>query len=260
MSELDDFIRTARNGLDPQAADCERVWSRLSARVGGAGAALAIVTKASASAATTGSLLAGESLGTLAKLFATSFALTLAGAGTVVGVTRLASNAEPPASSGPSVVPARDRAPSREAAVIRAAPAPEASESPPTASAEAAQAAPGSSMESDPPQLSRELALLREVRRASTNREHGRAQALLDRLDQEHPEGALLEERAALRAVVACESASVRGDVRARDFLRRYPTSVYAAKVRRVCPEDTAPGQPAEGATKSFTELDEPGH
>jgi hypothetical protein len=70
----------------------------------------------------------------------------------------------------------------------------------------------------------------------------------------------LLEERAALRAVAACAADETGRAERAREFLRRYPGSVYAAKVQRVCGGQAAiePGKPK--ATKSFTDLDGSGH
>jgi hypothetical protein len=295
MSEFDDVIRSAREGLSPAATDEARVWKRLATRAGIVGGAVALVTKTSAGAtagvtAGSGGVLAGQSLGAVAKVLFGSMALTLAGAGAVVAVTAPSPKAsEPPsatrAAPRPAAAPAlaarrldstRAPAPSASAAASASVSAPSASGvQPPFEPALAPRLQPARREEpalaavvADSPagaepareRVSRELALLIEVRRASDGGEHGHAQRLLDRLDEEHPGGALLEERAALRAVAACAADEIGRAERAREFLRRYPGSVYAAKVQRVCGAQAAiePGTPR--ATKSFTDLEGSGH
>jgi hypothetical protein len=266
MSDFDEVIRAAREGFEPEAADRERVWTSLAARVGGAGAVAALLTKTSVSAAATTGALAGQSVGALTKLFFVSVAVTLAGSGAVVGVTRFAASTREP----PPVVPSR--APSAGPAAIASTPAasvdradamPKAA-SGPTVTGEPGRrpgvVAPHATEEAARRELARELTLLREVRRASERGEHARAEQVLDRLDEQHPQGTLMEERAALRAVAACGARSTSGAARVRDFLRRYPASVYASKVERVCGSDSTRDDAAESSTKSFTDPIDGGH
>jgi hypothetical protein len=264
MSDFDDIIRAARDGFEPRVGDRERVWTSLVARMGGAGVAVALVAKTSG-AATTSSALAGQSLGALAKLFFASVAVTLAGSGAIVGVTRFMSSAGEQPFVAPALAPsttARAVESTPEASSARAVstppPPPDSTAVDPVARPQGAVAA----VEPEVPdrqELARELTLLREVRRASEMGDHARAQHVLDRLDEQHPRGALMEERAALRAVTACEAGATSRAPRARDFLRRYPASVYAAKVERVCGTDSK-RPPRESSTKSFTDLVDAGH
>ncbi len=68
------------------------------------------------------------------------------------------------------------------------------------------------------------------------------ALALLRRLDQRFPKGALREERAAAEVLALCQS-DLSGEAagRGRAFLAKYPHSVYAARVRAAC-EPEPPG------------------
>jgi hypothetical protein len=282
MSEFDEVIRSAREGLSPAATDEARVWKRLATRAGIAGGAVALVTKTAAGAtagatAGSGGVLAGQSLGAVAKVLFGSMALTLAGAGAVVAVTAKG----PTAHERPSVIHSAPRHAATHGLAARGLDAPRAAAPSASAAQPTFEQAPaprfqpaqrgelaGAVATVNPPAstapgregVSRELALLIEVRRASEGGEHGHAQRLLDRLDEEHPGGALLEERAALRAVAACAADGGGRAERAREFLHRYPGSVYAAKVQRVCGGQATVEQGAPGATKSFTDLDGSGH
>jgi outer membrane protein assembly factor BamD (BamD/ComL family) len=86
---------------------------------------------------------------------------------------------------------------------------------------------------------------LREARGALTDGDLVGAARALDGLDQRYPEGLLLEERRALRAMTNCKAGTTRqgGTV----FLQRYPASIYAAKVRRTCGLESA--SPSAGVT-----------
>jgi hypothetical protein len=264
MSEFDSVIQSARAGFEPSAADRERVWSRLSVRAGLAGAAVALVAKTSAGS----SLLAGQSVGALAKLFFTSLGVTLVAGSAVVGVTRFrpwagerATVSSPLASTGTtrSVAPASS---------IATRPAPVPSEVVPLSTVDSARpsershanALPSSEPAPGRPEIARELALLQAVRQAGAAGQHARAERLLDDLDREIPQGALLEERAALRAIAACEGGRANRSERAAAFLRRYPASVYAAKVQHVCRIESSSSQASDGATRSFTDVVGPGH
>jgi hypothetical protein len=265
MSDFDEVIRAAREGLEPEVADRERVWTNLAARVGYAGAVAALLAKTSVGAAATTSALAGQSVGALTKLFLVSVAVTLAGSGAVVGVTRFAASSREPPPVAPSHAPSaapRAIASTPASSVDRTVAAPPA---PAVAVADEPGrrpdvVAPHATEEAARRELARELTLLREVRRASEGGEHARAEHVLDRLDEQHPQGTLMEERAALRAVTACGARSTSRVARARDFLRRYPASVYAAKVERVCGLDNTTDDAAESSTKSFTDLVDGGH
>jgi hypothetical protein len=245
MTDFDDIIRQAREGLEPSAADRERVWNGLSLRAGVLGAAL-LVTKASAGAAGTGGALAGQSVGALAKLFFGSMAVTLVAGGAAVGITRYrpATPERPlptPSVAGGVATTRAGETQAFQAASEETSPPPAEGTKTPSRSAPpepgpgSAASAPIDGALADRQEIARELALLQEVRRAASSAEYERAKRLLDRLDGEFPRGALLEERAALRVVTACEAGDASGGELAADFLRRYASSVYAAKVERVC-------------------------
>ena len=67
------------------------------------------------------------------------------------------------------------------------------------------------------------------------------ALALLRRLDQRFPRGALREERAAAEVLALCAN-DLSGEAvgRGRAFLAKYPRSVYAARVRAACEPETS--------------------
>jgi len=90
-----------------------------------------------------------------------------------------------------------------------------------------------------PPQenpLKAELELLKRARHAGEAGDPRSTLATLSDLDKAYPAGALLEERAALRAIATCAAAPA--DARANavaEFERSYRASVYASKVRASC-------------------------
>jgi hypothetical protein len=263
MSEFDDVIREAREGLAPRATDQARVWKRLAARAGIGSTAVAATTlvaktSAGATATATSGILSGQSLGALTKVMLGSMALTLAGTGVVVSVTSHDSEPRRHVPAASSVKPTRHRdAPRAPPSSALGAPVPSASAPPVVSDTVRRGAASPASTASAGAALSQELALLVEARQASEKADHDRARRLLGRLDAEHPSGALLEERSALRAVAACAAGDVGGPQRASDFLSRYSGSVYAAKVQRACRGDATTGTPI--TTKRFTDLDEGG-
>lgn len=93
----------------------------------------------------------------------------------------------------------------------------------------AAQAQPESS-------LAVELAMLQRARRA-LNAENGRlALGIVEELDERFPKGVLVEERSATRILSLCQlDRAAEAKQAARDFLERYPSSVYAERVRQSC-------------------------
>ncbi len=77
------------------------------------------------------------------------------------------------------------------------------------------------------------------------------ALALLRRLDQKYPHGALREERAAAEALALCaadltEEAKGRG----RAFLSKHPASVYTARVRAACGLDAGTSDDGSGTVR----------
>lgn len=82
--------------------------------------------------------------------------------------------------------------------------------------------------------LGTELSSVRDADRALNTGDPARALAILDELDRS-PGGALRQERAALRALAHCQLETPSATDRARRFLRAYPGSVYAQRVRSAC-------------------------
>ena len=84
--------------------------------------------------------------------------------------------------------------------------------------------------------LSVEIAMLQRARRA-LNDENGRlALGIVLELDERFPKGVLVEERNATRILSLCRLERVGEAQRAaREFLDRYPASVYAERVRESC-------------------------
>ncbi|HLV21486.1 MAG TPA: hypothetical protein VKZ49_11405 [Polyangiaceae bacterium] len=85
-----------------------------------------------------------------------------------------------------------------------------------------------------PSGLGTELSSVRDADRALNTGDPARALAILDELDRS-PGGALRQERAALRALAHCQLETPSATDRARRFLRAYPGSVYAQRVRSAC-------------------------
>lgn len=270
MNDFDEIVRLTRDEFEPSVTDRVRVKQRLSAKVAGLGLTVSLATGASAARA--GSLLGGQSLGALSKLFFGSMVATCVGVGGVVAVARSvtrpvgpadvptvqarqaaskssrgSSGVAPSARNSADVAPAAPALPVGEpatpAALVPTVPMRGESRSRIWTEAEplpasAAPAASGAELEA-------ELGLLHEARGALTDGDLARATSALDSLDQRYPAGLLLEERRALRAMTNCKAGTSRqaGTV----FLQRYPASIYAAKVRRTCGLESA--SPAVGVT-----------
>ena len=59
---------------------------------------------------------------------------------------------------------------------------------------------------------------------------------IVQELDERFPKGVLVEERSATRILSLCQLERVaEAKQAARDFLGRYPSSVYAERVRQSC-------------------------
>jgi len=105
--------------------------------------------------------------------------------------------------------------------------------------------------------LDAELALLQEAKRKLTSSDYSSALATLARLDREHPAGALLEEREALRVVIACKTSDPSRSERAAAFRARHASSVYSARIESVCGHATMTGSTS---ADSVINRDENGH
>ncbi len=84
--------------------------------------------------------------------------------------------------------------------------------------------------------LGHETALLEQAFRSIDDGNSQRALAALDELEASKPDGALAEERAALRVSALCAAGRVDEARRAADrFLSEMPASVQAGRVRASC-------------------------
>ncbi|HYQ16694.1 MAG TPA: hypothetical protein VEQ58_13075 [Polyangiaceae bacterium] len=241
MNEVEQALRAARQEFEPSRSDRERVRRRLRTSAAGLGIAASLTAKVSAAATSL----------KLTLLFFGGMFVTLVGSSVVVAVM----DRPAPSSSAHHASAPRAAAPLPSAVLAPAPPAPAAPSAAPTPDRHAPHAPAASAPSSDAPAsapsgagLEAELALLREARRASASGNVGLAKQLLDRLDLEHPQSSLLEERSALRAVTDCQGATA--------FFRRYPASVYAAKVRRACHIEAAPSSvPSSASFENSAEL-----
>ncbi|MBX7082024.1 MAG: hypothetical protein K1X88_22650, partial [Nannocystaceae bacterium] len=135
-------------------------------------------------------------------------------------------------------------APSESAAPIRAA------ATPPRGSAAARPGPAGARSDGgrstprtqNPAALDGEAAMLREANRALTAGDADAALAQLRRHAQRYPDGVLAQDREALRVLATCAKGRADEAARLRDgFLKRWPTSVHAARVRAACGETSTP-------------------
>ncbi|HEY1537512.1 MAG TPA: hypothetical protein VGF76_26010, partial [Polyangiaceae bacterium] len=97
-------------------------------------------------------------------------------------------------------------------------------------------AAPSVSAGLSPRDMQLEISGLRRAQQLLHAGNAAQALSALDQLAQQVPQGALMEERDAARALAQCSlgrSSSV-----ANAFLARYPKSVHAARVRSACTAD----------------------
>lgn len=257
--EAQKWIDLARDGHDPSASDTRRVRRALIERCIAAGSVATAGAAASTSTATAASAI------TVKALFVNaSVALVVAGSVATAAGVWFESTSMAPASSASAASRNHPRATSaaRGSSTPRAeaeAALESASQLPVAAAAEApmqtARALPtavvvaGERSSSAPPAepaahaangpaaptraLEREIAGLRSAQQALNRGEADSAQRALDRLERTNPEGALLEERLATRAVLACTSGADTAAL--NEFVERYPASVHLSRVRAAC-------------------------
>jgi hypothetical protein len=107
------------------------------------------------------------------------------------------------------------------------------------------------------PALDDELALLQRAERAVRADNPALALALIDELEARYPRSTLLEERSAIELLAHCGAGATDARARAARFLRQHPSSLYAGRVRELCPTESAdardaaltkPASPAHGS------------
>jgi hypothetical protein len=86
------------------------------------------------------------------------------------------------------------------------------------------------------PEPSDELALLRRAERAVRTDNAALALALIGELEERYPRSSLLEERRAIELMAYCSAGATDAVARAQRFLREYPLSAYAGRIRDLCP------------------------
>jgi hypothetical protein len=222
------LLTALRAADEPTNADRARVRARVLAKIGVASGVVSIAAKSSAASAAV-SWKVGAAI--------------VAVIGSVGGAAWMATNA-PHVAPAAKPQSARPAAATLTAAVRASEPAPAV---PRAAVAESAQAAPATHAEArpakaptgarqQPSDLESELALLEQAQQALKRSDSARALELLEKHSAEHPTGVLAAERAAVHAVALCESGKLReGQLEARRFLDRNPTSPLGARVRAAC-------------------------
>ena len=260
------WIELARDGHDPSPADTRRVRRAV---IGHCIAAGSIAATAGAAASTAASTATATTAITL-KAVLVNASVALVVAGSVATATRVWFDATSPSAAvttstaagvPPMTTAARSsrgpraaaQAPSEGDSQLPAAPAAEPSSeaarpwptsvvvaggrsaSPPvagpTGEVRGVPAAPTRTLE-------REIAGLRSAQQALNRGESDSAERALDKLERTNPEGALLEERLATRAILACTSGNDPGannTVALKEFVERYPASVHVSRVRAAC-------------------------
>lgn len=237
--KLDDLeaqiLGHTRREMAPSAEDASRVRRALAAQLGAA----AIGTAANASAAGGFWASFGTAKTTLLVLTA------LGGGAAALGWSARARDAPPPVASSTNARTA-DTTPNVE---LRARTAPAEQKTPSTkatpARAESSPARPApvpsvAAANAPPNALADEVRLLERADRALRQGAPDVARRLLDELSTSHPNGQLLEERAATETLLACQQKrNPRAQSAARAFLSAHPASVYAARIRVACLESS---------------------
>ncbi len=283
VERMREVLGAARAELEPTRADRERVARSLAAKVARVGLLGGFLAKAAAAATRAAG---GQSLAALGKLFVTSMLVTVVGTGGLalavragdfrahhdpaVRSTAIATVPRPSATAGAVTVEGSAAIPSERTGASIQAPAPSAEfelrreqkPNPPHGSAPSRKTAltdtvpvRPSPVENDAARsdavergaLEMELALLQRARRAADAGDSSAAVALLHELDATYPRGVLLEERRALRVIVACSSGEAYASRFAAEFRRAYPGSVYTSRVASAC--DAAGRQSSKGVT-----------
>ncbi len=84
-----------------------------------------------------------------------------------------------------------------------------------------------------------ELRLLAAGQSALSSDDHAGALRIADQYQRTYPKGHFTEDRDALRALALCGAGAPKAAAAARRFLRAYPNSIHAARVRNACEQPT---------------------
>ena len=243
------LLRAARQGDEPHTTHRARVRARLAAGILAASCAgeVAGATKSAsaASAAPAGATAAKTTL--LTTVFAKAIASVVVLGAVAVGASEylhsrpLSAGHRPPLRAVDSAAIAHATAdaprlsppmqPPTSGPALEPSAAPSQSQSPPPVRPAAASHRGARALD-----IEAELRILREIHASLQAGDPARALALLDEQERRFPSGALLEERESTRPVVLCAIGRV-ADARqaAARFLRNYPESPQATRVRSVC-------------------------
>jgi hypothetical protein len=230
-----DVLARARAGLSPSAADGERVRRALATALAPAPGAS---TGTAPAPAPNVPHLAGRAGSWSGRLIAGATIAVLAGsAGYVVGRRDGRNGAATHAASTAVAAGVSNRPPLAQAPPEPPAPLADAPSHPaPPALVPLRKHAASAPMAPSPPSLEEELRGVRAIERALREGSPSLALALLRELDRTAPDGRLVEERAATRAIAECTLGRVPFGVDlAADFGDRYPESAYLKRVRQSC-------------------------
>jgi len=118
-------------------------------------------------------------------------------------------------------------------------------------------APPPASRNETTPAPNQELALLQRAERAVRADNAALALVLIGELEERYPRSTLLEERSAIELLAHCRAGATDASPRAARFLRQHPSSLYAGRIRELCPAESAdargaaltkPASPAHGS------------
>jgi hypothetical protein len=85
------------------------------------------------------------------------------------------------------------------------------------------------------------------------------ALALIGELEARYPRSTLLEERSAIQLLAHCRAGATDARMRAARFLRQHPSSLYAGRIRELCPSESADG-PGDARDGTLTKPAFPAH
>ncbi len=234
------IVDAARGADDPTEADRKRVRAAVMSAIA-AGAATTVASAGSASAAA-GSAPAASTAAAAVPLAVKAMAVTFAIAAVGVGaylVSRDAPPREPPRADRASDAPPIDR-PATHVDDPDPPPRPPTDTDPTEEVMELPPDHVTSHPRQRPSEISAERELLATARAAHRSGRPGDALSHLDDYARRFSGGKLLEERSALRVLVLCDLGKVELARReANAFLRRWPGSIYDARIRGSCGGDT---------------------
>lgn len=256
------LIQAAAHGDDPSADDERRIRNKLATRIvvaGAAGAAGVAATKVSSAAGAGGASMTPAAIATMSLTTKIGVAVALVtatsvGAMALHGDSKIAGNAgtydAPPAVIAPSRAPILAPQPSLQTLVdaVETPPAPPSSSSPASPTRAVPNSQPKTAVKDT---ILEEAKLLRQARAALDGNDGRAALRALDEHATRFPNGALSEERSAVRVLALCAAGRLEeARSQARAFLSARPQSPMAEQLRRSCAVESSfrdgnpPGRP----------------